>query len=102
YAIDTLGMLGFDVSGELERIHAREPNRDVKMHIQYALERQGQALDSEVRRRLVEWDVEQMNSAEQGQPAPDFELPSLTGDRVRLSDFRGKKNVILVFVYGDT
>ena len=32
-----------------------------------------------------------------GQPAPDFELPNQFGQPVRLSDFRGKKVVVLVF-----
>lgn len=33
-----------------------------------------------------------------GDEAPDFELPSITGEDVRLSDYRGEKNVILTFV----
>ncbi|CCH49572.1 peroxiredoxin [Pseudodesulfovibrio piezophilus] len=33
-----------------------------------------------------------------GDMAPDFELPSVSGGTVRLSDYRGKKNVILSFV----
>lgn len=33
-----------------------------------------------------------------GDPAPDFELPSLTRGKVRLSDYEGKKNVLLSFV----
>jgi peroxiredoxin len=33
-----------------------------------------------------------------GQPAPDFALPSIAGDTVRLSQFRGKKNVVISFV----
>jgi peroxiredoxin len=33
-------------------------------------------------------------------PAPDFELPDFTGKTVRLSDFRGKTNVLLVFNRG--
>jgi peroxiredoxin (alkyl hydroperoxide reductase subunit C) len=33
-----------------------------------------------------------------GQPAPDFTLPSVAGERVRLKDFRGKKNVVISFV----
>jgi peroxiredoxin (alkyl hydroperoxide reductase subunit C) len=30
-------------------------------------------------------------------PAPDFTLPDLNGNPVSLSDYRGKKNVLLVF-----
>jgi peroxiredoxin (alkyl hydroperoxide reductase subunit C) len=33
-----------------------------------------------------------------GQAAPDFTLPSITGEKVRLSHYRGKKNVVLSFV----
>ena len=33
-----------------------------------------------------------------GEPAPDFILPSTKGPLVRLSDFQGKKNVMLSFV----
>lgn len=32
-----------------------------------------------------------------GDPAPDFSLPSTTGKEVKLSDFHGKKNVVLAF-----
>lgn len=34
---------------------------------------------------------------EVGERAPDFELPSTTGGKIRLSDFVGKKNVVLEF-----
>lgn len=33
-----------------------------------------------------------------GEPAPDFELPSVDGGRVSLKQFRGKKDVLLSFV----
>jgi peroxiredoxin (alkyl hydroperoxide reductase subunit C) len=33
-----------------------------------------------------------------GNPAPDFTLPAISGDNVALSQFRGKKNVVLSFV----
>ncbi len=35
-----------------------------------------------------------------GEMAPDFELPAVTGNvrsSVKLSDFRGKKNVVIAF-----
>ncbi len=32
-----------------------------------------------------------------GTQAPDFEVPASTGDKVRLSSYRGEKNVALVF-----
>ena len=33
-----------------------------------------------------------------GEPAPDFTLPSVKGDKVSLHQYRGKKNVVLSFV----
>lgn len=33
-------------------------------------------------------------------PAPDFELQTFDDQRVRLSDYRGEKNVVLVFNRG--
>lgn len=36
-------------------------------------------------------------SVQVGDAAPDFELKDQTGQPVRLSDYRGKKNVVLVF-----
>jgi peroxiredoxin len=32
-----------------------------------------------------------------GNAAPEFELPSQTGHRIALSQYRGKKNVVLAF-----
>lgn len=33
-----------------------------------------------------------------GEPAPDFELIAIDGSRVRLGDFRGRRNVVLSFI----
>jgi len=38
--------------------------------------------------------------SEKLQSAPDFELTDVQGESVRLSDFLGKKNVLLVFLRG--
>jgi peroxiredoxin len=35
-----------------------------------------------------------------GEPAPDFELTDVRGNRVRLSDFRGRQPVVLDFLRG--
>ncbi len=34
-----------------------------------------------------------------GDMAPDFTLPSTTGKETRLSEFRGKQNVVLAFFF---
>ena len=45
-----------------------------------------------------------MPALKAGEMAPDFEVAAVTGDdphRFRLSDYRGKKNVVLVFYPAD-
>ena len=39
-------------------------------------------------------------SPEIGDSAPDFSLVDVSGNEIRLGDFKGKKNVVLVF-YAD-
>ena len=40
-------------------------------------------------------------AADAGQPAPDFKLPSTMGGDIALSDYRGKKWVLLEFYGAD-
>jgi peroxiredoxin len=40
------------------------------------------------------------NAIFNGQEAPDFELSDLRGRQIRLSDYRGKKVVVLAFLRG--
>ena len=40
-------------------------------------------------------------AVEVGEPAPDFTLPSTTGEKMSLSQFRGKQPVLLEFYGGD-
>lgn len=41
-----------------------------------------------------------LNRIKVGQPAPDFSLEDASGKTITLSDFRGKKTVVLVFYRG--
>ncbi|MBM3125433.1 MAG: redoxin domain-containing protein [Chloroflexi bacterium] len=41
-----------------------------------------------------------LNLITPGEIAPDFELEAVDGSHVRLSDFRGKKTVVLAFLRG--
>ncbi len=103
YSIDSLGMLGNDgVTIDWKSLGENQKNRDVKRHLAYAAEREGKPVDQQVIDSLTGWDARRMDTAKVGQLAPDFVLNSLTGEKIRLSDFRGKKAVVLVFIYGDT
>jgi len=41
-------------------------------------------------------------SPEVGDSAPDFNLVGVSGDELKLSDYKGKKNVILIFYADNT
>jgi peroxiredoxin len=42
--------------------------------------------------------VDSVLNVKVGDKAPDFTLPSISGERISLSDYKGKKNVVLSFV----
>ena len=103
YAADALGMKGgTELHSFFKAQLATEKNRDVKKHLNYAIERDGAEVDIAVIDSLRSWDPDTIDSAEIGKPAPDFQLQSLNGETVALKDFRGKSAVVLVFIYGDT
>lgn len=103
YAVDALGVLGKAARGvDWPTLRRRERNGDVRKHIGYAIERKGQPLPAEAIKSLKAADPRLFNSAKLGQLAPDFALKNSGGKVIRLSQFRGKKSVVLVFIYGDT
>jgi len=103
YAADSLGMIGSGkrLKQQLTRIRAVEKNKDVKKHLSYVLAREANPIAPAVIKKLKQWKAPK-NIATIGQPAPDFELEALNGKPVKLSSFRGKSPVVLVFLYGDT
>jgi hypothetical protein len=54
------------------------------------------------RQALADYDLAQMDTAHAGKAAPDFALNDALGKTHRLSQFRGKKAVVLAFVIQDT
>jgi hypothetical protein len=52
---------------------------------------------ADVTKALVNFDLKRIDIARLGQLAPDFALSDPTGNAYRLSQFRGKKAVVLIF-----
>lgn len=103
YAVDSLGMRGDAELGARWADFANSiRNRDVMRHMKYAEERAGVGIDQSIIDTLSSWNSSTISTAKVGQPAPEFELTTVGGESVKLEDFRGKSNVVLVFIYGDT
>lgn len=102
YLVDALGMSGQGSDVDWPALVENEENRDVLKHIGYARERKDSAVPDSIIETLVNWDSETIDAVKVGESAPDFVLSSVDGTEIRLSDFRGKQPVVLVFVYGDT
>lgn len=100
-AADSLGQI-WDSRGlaALRAARGREQRGDVLLHINKSLERQG-PLENGVIEQIMMLDRHLLDSAEVGQLAPDFTLQDVAGKLWTLADQRGKKSVVLVFIYGD-
>jgi HEAT repeat protein len=103
YALDALSMFGKLPGEELyQTLRQKDGNGDVRAHAAFAMERDDKPQPDAVRQTLGNYDLKKMAPARVGEKAPDFTLTSAAGKAVRLSAFRDKMRVILVFVYGDT
>ncbi len=101
YAADALGMIGGMKPKPLyERIAAEDKNKDVRAHVLWALRRDETGLPSKVRKQFEEFVRSAIDTARLGEPGPDFALTDVQGTPHRLSDLRGKKAVVLTFIYG--
>lgn len=103
YALDALSLGGkLPMEKPYVALAKSDPNRDVKSHATFAMERDDQPRPDALRRALREFDLNKLDTAKLGKEAPSFSLTDPNGKKVQLSDYRGKMNVVLVFVYGDT
>ena len=102
YLADAIGMSGQGEQVDWKKLAKGEKNRDVIKHIRYAMQRKDSAVDQPVVDTLTNWDFDSMSLVKEGQAAPDFTLSSVDGVEYKLSQFKGNKPVVLVFVYGDT
>ena len=103
YAIQALSMLGpLPRTQENERILRSDPSDDgVRPMMAAALERIDRPNQAELRKALADYDLRKMDSVRVGELAPDFTLADFTGKTSRLSQFRGKKTVVLRFILYD-
>jgi HEAT repeat protein len=103
YAIQALSMLGpLPKTRENERILRSDPSDDgVQPMMAAALERTDRPNQAELRKVLADYDLSKMDSARIGELSPDFTLADFTGKPYRLSQFRGKKTVVLRFILYD-
>jgi hypothetical protein len=103
YALDALSMFGkLKPTDELKAMREKDANRDVRSHVGFAIDRDDKPDPAALRKQLADYDLTRMGTAVVGKAAPAFERTDATGRTYRLADFKGKKPVVLVFVYGDT
>jgi len=100
-AADSLGQIQ-DPKGleALRSARDSETRGDVLLHINKSLDRKV-PLEDGVLEQILKIDRESIDSAKVGLSAPDFTLQDTEGKTWTLSDQRGKKSVVLVFIYGD-
>jgi HEAT repeat protein len=103
YAILALSMLGpLPRTERHEQILRHDPNVfSVRTTMAAALARNDRPNPEELRKALADYDLRNLVSARLGEIAPDFTLMDFTGKTYRLSQFRGKKTVVLRFILFD-
>ncbi len=84
---------------ELEQIVTKLEDGDLPLEESLELFEKGIKLSRECRERLTKAErrIEILMKDVDGDMAPDFTLTDTAGAKVKLSDFRGKNNVVLAF-----
>jgi hypothetical protein len=103
YAIQALSMFGkLPRTERHEQILRNDPSFwGVRPLMAAALSRNDRPNPAQLRKLLADYDLRQLDSARLGEMAPDFTLTDFSGKAYRLSQFRGKKTVVLRFILFD-
>src|SRR5262249_47651479 len=103
YAIQALSMFGrLPRTERHEQILSNDPSFwGVRPMMAAALARDDRPNPAQLRKLLADYDLRQLDSARPGEMAPDFTLTDFSGKTYRLSQFRGKKTVVLRFILFD-
>jgi HEAT repeat protein len=104
YAAEALGRIGDRMALPLlEEAGKSEPNPNVRYAAEQAALRLNSAIgtDNPLLKMARAFDLRQMALACVGKPAPDFTLETDAGKTVKLSGFRGRKPVVLLFQLAD-
>jgi HEAT repeat protein len=103
YAIQALSMLGpLPPTERHKHILTKDPSFwGVRPMMAAALERADRPKPAELRKGLADYDLRRLDTARVGDLAPDFTLADFTGKPYRLSQFRGRKTVVLRFILFD-
>jgi len=103
-AVIALGQIESADSVELLR-HRREqdPSRDVRHQCELAIDQITKRMGASEAQLTAfrSLDESSFESVELGEPAPDFTLRDTSGKEWRLSDFRGKQPVVLIWIFAD-
>lgn len=103
-AIEALGRLGASEALGVVQTATQDNNGYIGTAAKWALPRvkNAEGVGNTLRElALSTYDKSQIASAVVGQPAPDFALKNHAGEMVKLSDFRGKKEVVMIFLLAD-
>ncbi len=87
----------------LENLAKNDPSRDVRHQCDLSIYRiknyQGDL--AKLRNAYAELDESEFNQIQVGKPAVDFALQDTDGNTWRLSDFKGKQDVVLIWIFAD-
>jgi hypothetical protein len=103
-AVEALGRLGATAALPIVEGAMADKSPHVRNAAVWALPRvkNGESVGNSLREIVVStFDSGKVASAIVGKPAPDFALMDDSGDMVRLSDFRSKKNVVIISLLAD-